>query len=178
MIERETIVKAICTATEEVFSTMLGLESQAGPAGVERVPGVTDGVVSFVGLAGNWVGTGMLACSATLACKLASHLLGSDYAPGEGAVDEEVLDAVAEITNMIVGNAKNHLETELGPMGMSIPTVIFGRNFTTRSVGNGEWTVVPFLCGAERMDVKFCLARSRKPIPVRHGFSGPRPIEV
>jgi chemotaxis protein CheX len=39
------------------------------------------------------------------------------------SVDEDVLDAVAEITNMIIGSVKTDLEGELGPLGLSIPTV-------------------------------------------------------
>ena len=43
-------------------------------------------------------------------------------------------------------------------MGLSTPTVIYGRNFQTRSAGNQEWTVVPFLLEGERLCVQLCLA--------------------
>ena len=43
-------------------------------------------------------------------------------------------------------------------MGLSTPTVIYGRNFQTRSTGNQEWTVVPFLLEGERMCVQMCIA--------------------
>ena len=45
------------------------------------------------------------------------------------AVNEEVLDAMAELTNMVIGNVKTKLESQLGPLGLSIPTVVYGRNF-------------------------------------------------
>src|SRR3546814_14068538 len=54
------------------------------------------------------------------------------------AVNDEVLDAMAEVTNMIIGNVKTALEERIGCMGLSIPTVIYGRNFTYRAVGNQE----------------------------------------
>ena len=73
-------------------------------------------------------------------------------------MNEDVLDAVAEVTNMIIGNVKTALEDRLGAMGLSTPTVIYGRNFQTRSAGNQEWTVVPFLLEGERMCVQMCLA--------------------
>ena len=79
----------------------------------------------------------------------------SEYA----AVDEEVLDAMAEVTNMVVGNVKTLLEEQVGAMGLSIPTVIFGRNFTTKSAG-GSWTVVPFQCFSESLIVQVCLVKS------------------
>jgi chemotaxis protein CheX len=78
------------------------------------------------------------------------------------AIDEEVLDAIGEVTNMVLGNVKTALEEELGPMGLSIPTVIYGRNFSTRSVAKSKWTVVPFSCEGERVEVHFCLAPSKE----------------
>ena len=77
------------------------------------------------------------------------------------AIDEDVLDAVAEVTNMIIGNVKTALENRLGAMGLSTPTVIYGRNFQTRSSGNQEWTVVPFDAG-ERADVRASVHRPER----------------
>ena len=51
------------------------------------------------------------------------------------AVNEEVLDAVGELTNMIIGNVKTVAEAIVGPLNLSVPTVIYGRNFTSRSLG-------------------------------------------
>ena len=68
-------------------------------------------------MAGEWTGTGTISCSAEFACRIASQMLMAEYA----VVDADVLDAVAEIANMILGNVKTALEKSLGPMGMSIP---------------------------------------------------------
>ena len=135
------LVHAIRTSTEEVFGTMLSLKVEAGEVFVEKEEATpASGVVSIVGLAGAWLGSGSLSCSAQCACKLASQFLSAEYA----AVTEDVLDSVAEITNMIIGNVKTQLEERLGSMGLSTPTVIYGRNFQTRGARNQEWTVVPF----------------------------------
>ena len=71
------------------------------------------GVVSLIGLAGAWVGSGSLSCSADFACKIASQLLMTEYT----ADHEDVLDAVAEVTNMIIGNVKTALEKPPGSDG-------------------------------------------------------------
>jgi chemotaxis protein CheX len=113
--------------------------------------------VALIGLAGEWVGTASLSCSAPFACRIASQMLMMDAQ----SVDGEVLDAVAEVANMIIGNVKTELEQDLGPMGMSIPTIIFGKNFSARSAGSEEWLTVPFSCEGEPLEVKFCLAPSR-----------------
>ena len=78
------------------------------------------------------------------------------------SVNEEVLDAVAEVTNMIMGNVKTSLEEDLGAMGLSIPTVVYGRNFSSRTVGKQEWSVVPFKVGTEDLEVQVCLAPGRE----------------
>jgi chemotaxis protein CheX len=153
-LEQEHLAQMIRKATDEVFSTMLGVAIKADAAYVEQVPPEHfDGVVSFIGLAGAWAGTGSLCCSSKFACSLSSTFLMTECA----VVDEQVLDAIGELTNMIIGNVKNEVEEHLGPIGLSIPTVIHGRNFAARSLGRDAWTVVPFWCGADRLDVKICL---------------------
>jgi chemotaxis protein CheX len=62
---------------------------------------------------------------------------------------------------MIIGNVKTSIEERLGPMGLSIPTVIYGRNFSSRTVGKQNWTVVPFHLGEERLEIQLCLAPNR-----------------
>ncbi len=148
------LAEAIRASTAEVFSTMLGLELTVGEVFVEKEEAVpASGVVSIIGLAGAWVGSGSLSCSAQFACKMASHFLQEEYS----AVTEDVLDTVAEVTNMVVGNVKTHLENRLGAMGLSTPTVIYGRNFQTRGARNQEWTVVPFSLDGERMCIQICM---------------------
>jgi len=154
-IPEAELVHAIQQATDEVFTTMLNLTLTPGDMFVEKAdPAPTSGVVSLIGLAGTWVGSGSLFCSAEFAIKIASALLMTEYE----AMNEDVLDAVAEVTNMIIGNVKTALENRLGAMGLSTPTVIYGRNFQTRSTGTQEWTVVPFYLDGTRMCVQLCIA--------------------
>jgi chemotaxis protein CheX len=162
-------IKAICAATEEVFTTMLSDQVTAGEAYSQRnASGSSEGVVALVGMTGAWVGTGVLTCSAALACKLSALLLMSEE-PGT-AVNEEVLDSVAEITNMVIGNVKNLLEEHIGELNLSIPTVVYGRNLTTRSVNESEWVVVPFECEGERLEVRLCLVPNAGKHTARPGF--------
>jgi chemotaxis protein CheX len=140
--------------------------------------GPTDGVIALLGLAGQWAGTGIVQCDAILASRICSQLLAMECDMAHEAVSGEVLDAVAELANMIIGNVKNSLEEELGPMGMSIPTVVFGHNFTTRSGGTESWTVVPFACEQSRLIVKMFLRHVPEPGELRRGFSVPRCFAV
>ena len=122
---------------------------------VRNTPGGTrSGVTTLLGLTGDWVGSGQLSCEPPLACRIASAMLMAEY----DAVDDDVLDAIAEVANMIIGNVKNLLEGDLGPMGLSTPAVVFGGEFETRTPGNPDWVLVPFDCSGETLTVQVVLA--------------------
>jgi chemotaxis protein CheX len=168
-ITQAEIAEAIQSATAEVFSTMLGIEITPGETASGQTAGCPQsGVVALLGLAGDWVGSGSLSCDPPFACKMASQLLMAEY----DTVNDDVLDAVAEVANMIIGNVKTALEAKVGPLGMSIPTVIYGRNFETRGVGKRDWVIVPFASGSDLMNVQVSIApnrcnHGRQPL---HGF--------
>ena len=154
VVSRDMIVDMLHSVTEEVLSTMLNLQAHPEDTYTEHQPGKSNGVVSFVGLAANeWAGTGSLNCESEVACVLASRFMMCEMTN----VDDEVMDAFGELTNMIIGNFKNQLESHLGPMALSIPTVVYGKNFSTRSPGHEEWIVVPFVWESHRLHVRLCL---------------------
>jgi chemotaxis protein CheX len=158
-LTQQEIEQAISKASREVFETMLNLPLEVEPAGMRNViePETFHGVVALVGVAGSWTGTGHLSCTSHFAQRLAGALLMAEYS----SVDEDVLDAVAEVANMIIGNVKTILEEKLGPLGLTVPTVIFGRNYQTRSAGVKDWVLVHLHSGADNMDINFCLMPSR-----------------
>jgi chemotaxis protein CheX len=171
------VVDIIKAATLEVFSTMLNLPVTAGQTHTEEVSAKSpkSGIVSLIGVAGAWAGTGCLACSGTLACRLSAQFLMTPFE----SVDEDVLDAVGEITNMIIGNVKTHLEEKAGPMGLSTPTVIYGRNFQTRSARAHEWTVVPFDCEGDTLWVQLSMAPNQDNRgTIRAGFQLPQVLNI
>jgi chemotaxis protein CheX len=148
------IIECIVRSVDQVFTTMLEARPAAGAPTLNcSAPEPSDGVVSFIGLAGPWTGAGSLSCSPTLACRLCSQMLMTEAE----AVDDEVLDAIAELTNMVIGGVKNDLEPRLGPLGLSIPTVIYGRNFQMKGGAGADWITVPFECDGEPLLVRLCL---------------------
>ena len=160
-ISTADIVTGIQTATSDVFATMLNMRPEAGEMLAERsvaAAAPADGVVSVIGIAGPWAGTGSLACTNAFACRMASNFLMTEF----DSMNDDVLDAVGEICNMVIGNVKTTLEEKVGPMGLSTPTVILGHNFQTRSSRHREWIVVPFTVKGESLFVQMSIAPSRK----------------
>ena len=156
------IEQAITKSSREVFETMLGLPLEIDPSKMQTIiePETFHGVVALVGVAGSWTGTGHISCTPAFAQKLAGALLMTVYE----AVNEDVLDAVAEVANMIIGNVKTIFEEKLGPLGLTVPTVIYGRNYHTRSAGIKDWVLVRLRSGEDSMDINFCLMPSRVPM--------------
>lgn len=155
----DLLTTCVRTSMEQVFSTMLDLAAEPGVAET-RHDGLETcgGVMALVGIAGTWTGAGRLLVSPKLACTLAGALLMSKF---EG-VDDEVLDAIGEIANMVVGNTKTMLEEELGALSLSIPTVIFGKNYMTHAGKVHDWLVLPFQCAQETIELRFCLMPAMK----------------
>ena len=158
-IPQQELEQAIFSAARDVFGTMLNLPLEIDPSVMrhEIEPDPFHGVLALAGVAGPWTGTGHIACSPEFAQKLAGALLATDY----DSVNEDVLDAVAEVANMIVGNVKTYFEERLGPLGLTVPTVIYGRNYQTRSAGVKDWVLVRVHSGGEIMDINFNLMPSR-----------------
>lgn len=118
-VTQQDIEQAISKASREVFETMLNLPLQIDPSVMRNAiePETFHGVVALVGVAGSWTGTGHISCTSVFAQKLAGALLMTEYE----SVNEDVLDAVAEVANMIVGNVKTFFEEKLGPLGAHRP---------------------------------------------------------
>ncbi len=156
-MQHEVLVKEIAGVTQHVLETMLRQRVVVVKDVLHRdAAGSTDGVAALVGVAGEWQGNGCISCSSELACKLASQMVMHPY----DSVNDDVLDAIGEIANMVIGNIKTNLEGALGPMGLTIPTVIYGHNFSTRVMGKHAWTEVTFDCDGESLQVQLMLTKN------------------
>ena len=92
---------------------------------------------------------------------------------------EDRRQAMAELTNMVIGNVKTMVEERVGVIGLSVPTLIFGKNFQTRNSGNNEWVVVPFGFGGERIQVQLCLAPNKEAgRTTKPGFALPHMVNL
>jgi chemotaxis protein CheX len=158
-MNKERVVQLIQHSTREVFSMMLGLEAEHQQFYEESVSTESfAGLVALVGIAGPWAGIGTVYCSKELGLKLTAAMLMEEHVE----VNDEVLDAMAELANMIVGNVKTALEEDLGALVLSIPTVIYGRNYKALNGMGKSRIVVPFTVEGMPLHVKFCLVRQEE----------------
>lgn len=147
----------IQSMAQQVFSTMLGLELQnANPELADEAVAPDAGIVAMVGIAGAVSGNVNIRLSNEFSCILASRLLMSEYLE----VNADVLDAIAELANMIVGGLKTNLEDRFGAMGLSLPTVISADHYIARSPAMGQRFALAFECphetGCDSLTIQMC----------------------
>jgi CheY-specific phosphatase CheX len=169
VIDQDLLEQGVTEATKEVFATMLEMEVRSvGIAAEVQAAGL--GIISLIGITGEWGGSGVFCCSPAFANVICGRMLGTP--PGTQAIDEEVLDVVAEITNMTIGNIKNNLETLTGPLAISVPTVIHGRNFEFRNVAGLRGVALAFGVEEHVFEVRISLA----PMAERPGVRSRIPV--
>ena len=157
MYSHEEIAEFVRQAASEVAATMLNTTVASEPFRVESTgTRIFKGVMAWVAITGKWKGMGELYCSPASARHLASLLLMGEISD-DGEINGEVLDAVSEITNIIIGSLKHSLEGRLGDLRQTVPTIVSGLTFHAKTAMKGPYVVVPMLFGDHHVEIKFCL---------------------
>lgn len=115
-------INPFLSAAIEVLETMAFVEVKPGKPFI-KTDGKAQGDISgLIGITGSTTGSMSLTFSRTCILKIVSSMLGENY----NEINEDIKDAVGELTNMIAGAARN----ELGTMGLifrtSLPMVVTG----------------------------------------------------
>ena len=116
-IQLEAYRTDISQLAESVFLSMLNLEVQPADAGLPAEAAMITGAVYY---AGPWKGAVLLQCSHEQAIDFTTRLIGI---PRPEAVNDDVRDAMGELTNILGGNLKPLL-----PHGVALssPSVVEG----------------------------------------------------
>ncbi|MGA3159697.1 MAG: chemotaxis protein CheX [Terracidiphilus sp.] len=110
-------------SVEEVFRMMLGVDCQRYSGAVENVE--PESVTAVVGFGGLLSGACVFRSGASTAIKIAAHMTGMEFVE----VDDTVKDGIGEICNMLAGAWKGKVPELAANCGLSIPTVISGRDY-------------------------------------------------
>ena len=161
MIDQNLLTQSVTDAVTEVFSTMLDLTVEFNGL-AKGDPAESSGIISLIGITGDWAGAGIFCCSPSLAGTICARMLGMEVKENP-AIDEEVMDVVAEVNNMVVGNIKNALEPVTGPLAISVPTVIHGRNFHFRNTSEADYANLVFTTEGEKFQIRVSLSPNTEP---------------
>lgn len=117
---------------------MLGLEITPGEIQDRHSTIIRHEVSGIIGLSGALAGDVIVSFDEQVAIRATGVLLGQE--PGE--LDNDVVDAVGELTNMIAGSAKGILESY--NMRLALPTVILGKGHRVGFKSGVDPIAMPF----------------------------------
>ncbi|MFH1081640.1 MAG: chemotaxis protein CheX [Pseudomonadota bacterium] len=142
--------------TLEVINKMAFIEPRPGKAYLKENSIAGGDVSGIIGITGDAIGTLAVSFSETCICDICSRLLGELHK----AVNQDVFDAVGEITNMISGVARTHMEKEGMAVYAAIPSVVYGKNHTINHILDSPSIVIPFSTDQGAFVVDVCIKKT------------------
>ena len=158
----DELAEIIRNSTHSVFSTMLGTELSPLEALDDPNPFMPSEVIGFIGLAGDFAGYVSIHVTRQQATDFTARLIGVDIA--EVTSEDEIRDAVGEITNMLAGSVKTALST-LGLVEVALPTVVMTPKADLR-VRGARGVAVPFEDYTGVFHVEVILSDGAEPSPL------------
>jgi len=137
VFDRATWTPLLELSAREVFDIMLCTKLRACGSSADAKNGE---FTALVGLAGSLCGVLSIRCTNQAARIMAGKMLA--LPPEE--VDNDSWDALGEIANMIAGNFKGKLSGVGNHCMLSVPTIIVGTDYETRSLTGGNMIEVIF----------------------------------
>ncbi|TSA46851.1 MAG: chemotaxis protein CheX [Deltaproteobacteria bacterium] len=151
-------INSFLEGTIEVLKTMAMVEPTVGKPYLKKGNQAKGDVSGIIGLTGSARGSLAVSFSEKSILLIVSNMIGEKYME----INDEVRDAVGEITNMIAGVARKKLESQGYNITAAIPTVVSGKDHAILHVLGGASIIVPFEVGNGAFYVDFCLDDTRK----------------
>lgn len=130
-------------AVTNVFTTMLDMQPQRLPLKLSSKSKAEDpsseSLTSIIGISGQIHGVVALRFPPETVMNFAQRLLATEF----DTVNEEVIDAAAELANMVAGNAKAQFDFD-PPLELGLPTVVQGSGYRLKYPSGSTWLQVPF----------------------------------
>ena len=137
------ISSKIIDATVDIFTTMVMMDIKAGEPIVGEMRSLKSSTTGMIGLAGLYKGVLAIHIPNEIAMAITSSFLGMKVAD----VNEDVLDAVGELTNMLGGSVKGMLSENGRDIELSLPSTISGDTYNFQCREEADIVVIPFLVG-------------------------------
>jgi len=132
MVEEMCLTKALLEGAKEVFETMIFMDLEECADDDRHIEG--DALMGTITFQKSLEGCLGICCGMKSAESIAANMLGLE--PGEEISEEDVCDAIGEVSNMVMGSVKTRLLEVVEDIQVSIPSVIKGHELTN-SMGDG-----------------------------------------
>jgi chemotaxis protein CheX len=125
---------------KEVLKTMAFIDATPGKAYLKKGDMAHGDVSGIIGITGDAIGSLAVSFHTNCICGIVSSMLGETHTEPT----REVLDAVGELTNMISGVARTHMEKNGLSVYAAIPSVVVGVGHTINHILKAPSIVIPF----------------------------------
>ncbi len=155
MILDVTLINPFINATINVLETMAFVAITAGKPYVKKDNIAVGDVTGVIGLTGVAQGTIAVTFEEQCILTIVSNMFGEKMEE----LNEDIADAVGELTNMISGQARRELD-EIGKVfKAAIPTVVTGKKHSIRHYGDGPKIAIPFQTDGGNFTIEVCFDR-------------------
>lgn len=153
-------INAFLAGTVNVLKTMAFIDPQASEPYAKKDRVASGDISGIIGLTGSVKGSLALSFSEACILRIVANMLGEEIT----ALNNDISDAVGEITNMVSGVARKILEKDGLKIMAAIPTVVSGRNHSIVHVLGGPSIIIPFSTEAGSFVVDICLTEQSKQV--------------
>ncbi|MGD9503450.1 MAG: chemotaxis protein CheX [Syntrophobacteraceae bacterium] len=135
-----SIINPFLAAAVNVLKTMARLDPKPGKPFLKKDQTAFGDVSAIIGITGAAQGSMSLTFSEPCIKVIVSNLIGIKVED----INDEVKDAVGELTNMICGDARRRLGEQGFALQAGIPTIVSGKNHMITHIHKGPCLAVPF----------------------------------
>jgi chemotaxis protein CheX len=146
-------INPFLNGTLEVLKKMAFMDARPGKVYLKESNVAAGDVSGIIGVTGDATGSLAISFTESCICNIVGRMLGESHT----TVNQEVFDAVGEITNMISGVARTYLEKQGMTVYAAIPTVIYGKNHTIDPVTDSPSIIIPFSTDKGDFVVDVCI---------------------
>ena len=150
-----TLINPFINATINVLETMAFMTVTAGKPYVKKDNIAVGDVTGVMGLTGVAMGTIAVTFEEQCILMVVSNMFGEKIEE----LNDDIADAVGELTNMISGQARRELDEVGKVFKAAIPTVITGKGHSVRHYGNGPKIAIPFHTDGGDFTIEVCFDR-------------------
>jgi chemotaxis protein CheX len=149
------LINPFINATINVLETMAFVTVNAGKPYLKKDNVAVGDVTGVLGLTGIANGTISVTFEEKCILTVVSNMFGETMTE----LNNEIADAVGELTNMISGQARRELEEVGKVFKAAIPSVITGRNHSIKHYTDGPKIAIPFSTQTGDFTIEVCFER-------------------
>jgi len=149
----QKFIDAFLEGTIDVIKTMAFIETKPGKPYMKNDNAAVGDVSGIIGLTGAVIGSLALSFSEACILRIVSNMLGEEIT----TLNEDIRDAVGEITNMASGGGRKILADGGLNITAAIPTIVWGTNHSIMHVLGGPSIIIPCSTADGSFVVDLCL---------------------